>query len=111
MSYEKVFQTVGAIITSALSKEDAAGHYNQNEFIIFTEPYRAEKLAEFLAFAFDNILKRFYTEFDFANNFVMYSSSSKEEKKISLKSHRQETTLLQMSLEKDILIVQIIMLF
>ena len=84
IAYEKVFQTIGAIITSSLTKEDAAGHYSQNEFLIITEPYRAEKLAEFLAFAFDNILKRFYTEFDFSNNFVMYSSSSKEEKKISL---------------------------
>lgn len=81
---EKVFQTLGAIITSALSKEDAIGHYSQNEFIIFTNPYKAEKLAEFFAFAFDNVLKRFYTEYDFSNNFLMISTNTKEEKKVSL---------------------------
>ena len=81
---EKVYQTIGAIITSALSKEDTIGHYSQNEFIVFTNPYKAEKLAEFFAFAFDNVLKRFYTEFDFANNFMMISTDTKEEKKVSL---------------------------
>ncbi len=81
---EKVLQTMGAIITSALIKEDTIGHYSQNEFIIFTNPYKAEKLAEFLAFAFDNVIKRFYSEFDFNNNFIMFSSNTKEEKKVSL---------------------------
>lgn len=86
IAYEKVFQTLGAIITSALSREDTIGHYSQNEFLIFTDPYRAEKLAEFFVFAFDNVLKRFYSEFDYSNNFMMYSSSAKEEKKVCLMS-------------------------
>lgn len=81
---EKVFQTIGAIISSALTKEDTIGRFNRNEFIVFTENYKAEKLAEFFTFAFDNVLKRFYTEFDYLNNFTMYSSNSKEEKKVSL---------------------------
>ena len=81
---EKVFQTLGAIISSALAKEDTIGHYSQNEFIIFTANYKAEKLAEFIVFAFDNVLKRFYSEYDYQNNFVMYSSNSKQEKKTSL---------------------------
>lgn len=81
---EKVMQTLGAIISSALIKEDTAGHLGQNELLIFTDPIKAERLAEFLAFAFDNILKRFYSEFDYSNNFIMFSSSSKEEKKVSL---------------------------
>ncbi|MCD8024726.1 MAG: hypothetical protein LUE64_04255 [Candidatus Gastranaerophilales bacterium] len=80
----KVYQTLGAIISSALSKDDTIGHLRESEFLIFTDFYKAEKLAEFLAFAFDNILKRFYSEFDFANNFTIFSSNSKEERKIPL---------------------------
>ena len=81
---EKVFQTLGAIITSALTKEDTIGHYSEDKFIIFTDCIKAEKLAEFLAFAFDNVLKRFYSEYDYSNNFLMYSSNTKEERKLSL---------------------------
>lgn len=81
---EKVLQTIGAIISSALTKEDTVGHWSQNEFLIVTSTTKAEKLAEFFAFAFDNILNRFYTEFDFANKFTINSTNSKEEKKVSL---------------------------
>ena len=81
---EKVLQTIGAIISSTITKEDTVGHWSQNEFLIVTSPIKAEKLAEFFAFAFDNILNRFYTEFDFSNKFTISSSNSKEEEKISL---------------------------
>lgn len=84
IAYEKVLQTTGAVISSALIKEDTVGHYGQNEFLIFTNPLKAEKLAEFFAFAFDNVLKRFYSSLDFANNFTILSSNSREEKKVSL---------------------------
>lgn len=86
IAYEKVLQTIGAIISSALTKEDTIGHFCENEFLIFTDPIKAEKLAEFIAFAFDNVLKRFYSEYDYSNNFLMYSTSTKEEKKVSLMS-------------------------
>lgn len=81
---EKVLQTIGAIISSAVTKEDTVGHWSQNEFLVVTSPVKAEKLAEFFAFAFDNILNRFYTEFDYSNKFTINSSNSKEEEKVSL---------------------------
>ncbi len=81
---EKVVQTIGAIISSALTKDDTSGHWSQNEFLIVTSNIKAEKLAEFFAFAFDNILNRFYTEFDFSNKFTINSYNSKEEEKVSL---------------------------
>lgn len=84
IAYEKVLQTLGAIIASALTKEDIIGHFRENEFLIFTDTIRAEKLAEFIGFAFDNVLKRFYSNYDYENSFLMYSNSSKEEKKVSL---------------------------
>ncbi len=84
IAYEKVFQTIGAIILSALTREDTIGHYTRNEFLLFTSPVRAEKLAEFFVFAFDNILNRFYSEYDYSNNFTILSANSREEKKVSL---------------------------
>ncbi len=84
IAYEKVLQTLGAIINSTLQKEDAAGHYSNKEFLLITSIFKAEKIAKFLTFAFDNILERFYTEFDYKNNFMLYSSESIEEKKIPL---------------------------
>lgn len=84
IAYEKVLQTLGAIISSALTKEDTIGHFRENEFLIFTDTIRAEKLAEFIGFAFDNVLKRFYSNYDYENNFLIYSNNSKEEKKVSL---------------------------
>ena len=84
IAYEKVLQTLGAIINSTLQKEDTAGHYSNKEFLLITSILKAEKIAKFLTFAFDNILERFYTEFDYKNNFMLYSSESIEEKKIPL---------------------------
>ncbi len=84
IAYEKVLQTVAAIINSTLQRDDIAGHYSNNEFLLVTRFLRAEQIAKFLTFAFDNILERFYSEFDFKNNFMLYSSETIEEKKIPL---------------------------
>jgi len=81
---EHVLKTIGAIILSALEKEDTIGHYSSSEFLIFTNSYKAEKLAAFLTFVFEGIIKKFYSEYDFTNNFVMLSNGAKEEKKVSL---------------------------
>lgn len=61
---------------------------------------KAEKLAEFFAFAFDNILNRFYTEFDFANKFTINSTNSKEEKKVSLMKLVEAVMEYSLSLQK-----------
>ena len=84
IAYEKVLQTVAAIINSTLQKDDIAGHYSNREFLLVTNFMRAEQVAKFLTFAFDNILERFYSEFDYKNNFMLYSSETIEEKKIPL---------------------------
>ena len=81
IAYEKVLQTLSAIINSTLSNNDYTGHIFDNEFIIITDPMKAEKVASFLAFAFDNILSKFYTSDEFENHFTIQSSDmSKEEK-------------------------------
>lgn len=84
IAYEKVLQTLAAIINSTLQKEDVIGHYSKKEFILITQTIKAEKIAKFLTFAFDGILERFYSEFDYKNNFMLYSTETIEEKKIPL---------------------------
>ncbi len=84
IAYEKALQTLAAIMNSTLQKEDIAGHYSAKEFLLLTPVIKAEKIAKFLTFAFDGILERFYTEFDYKNNFMLYSTESIEEKKIPL---------------------------
>ena len=81
---EKVLQTLAAIINSTLQKEDTTGHYSIKDFLLITQNIKAEKIAKFLTFAFDGILERFYSEFDYKNNFMLYSTETIEEKKIPL---------------------------
>ena len=45
---------------------------------------KAEKLASFLTFAFDNMLDKFYSEVDFKNKFIKYFSDDTLENKIPL---------------------------
>ena len=61
---DKIVQTLIAIIKSALEPTDFLGQTEENVFIIVTNKYRAEKLAEFVSFAFDTVAPRFYSETD-----------------------------------------------
>ncbi len=79
-----MLQTLAAIINSTLQKEDTTGHYSIKDFLLMTQNIKAEKIAKFLTFAFDGILERFYSEFDYKNNFMLYSTETIEEKKIPL---------------------------
>lgn len=64
LASDKLLQTYCAIINSAIDKEDYFGHISNNEFLIITSPLRAEKIASFLAFAFDAVSTKFYSSED-----------------------------------------------
>lgn len=64
LASDRLIQTYCAIINSALDKEDYFGHISDSEFLIITNPLRAEKIASFLVFAFDSISAKFYSETD-----------------------------------------------
>lgn len=84
IAYEKVLQTLSAIINSAISQNDYAGHILDNELIVITNTLQAEKVAQFLTFAFDNILNKFYSIDEFENNFSIQKDDNIEEIKIGL---------------------------
>lgn len=64
LASDRLIQTFCAIINSTLEEEDYLGHISNNEFLIITHPFRAEKIASFLTFAFDAVSPKFYSEED-----------------------------------------------
>jgi len=79
IAYEKVLQTLGAMINSTTAQNDYSGHINDNELILITGILQAEKIASFLSFAFDNILNKFYSNDEFENNFTIQSDDNIKE--------------------------------
>ena len=84
IAYEKILQTLGAIINSSLDGNDFIGQFRDNEFILITNSQKTEHIASFLTYAFDNVLKRFYNEGDYNRGFIISKSDDKTEDKIPL---------------------------
>ena len=71
---DKLVQTFVAITKSALEPNDFFGQLNDTNFIIITNPYRAEKLSAFLTFAFDTVAPKFYSEQDAKRGYMLLKS-------------------------------------
>ena len=72
---DKIVQTFLAIVKSAISENDFVGQLNYNEFIIITDSYSVEKLAEFLIFAFDTVAPKFYSQKDVTRGYMLLNDS------------------------------------
>ena len=64
LAADKLLQTFIAIAKSTLSESDFIGQIDEKNFVIITNKYGAEKLAEFLTFAFDTVIPKFYSHAD-----------------------------------------------
>lgn len=64
LASDRLIQTYCAIINSTLDNDDYFGHLKDSEFLIITSTLRAEKIASFLAFAFDSVSPKFYSSED-----------------------------------------------
>ena len=71
LASDKVIRTYCAIIRSTLSENDYFGMISQNRFLIITEGNKAEKLANFLTFAFDSVSSKFYNPNDVKRGFML----------------------------------------
>ncbi len=71
LASDKILQSLVAIAKSALDGYDFIGQYDENNLVIVTNKYSAEKLAEFLVFAFDTVAPRFYTETDAKRGYML----------------------------------------
>ena len=77
LSGDKIVQTFLAIVKSAISENDFVGQLNYNEFIIITDSYSVEKLAEFLTFAFDTVAPKFYSQKDVTRGYMLLNDDSR----------------------------------
>ena len=71
LASDKLVQTFCAIIHSALSENDYFGAFSDNQFIIITDSLKAEKIANYLIFAFDSVAAKFYSPQDNRRGFML----------------------------------------
>ena len=71
LASDKLIQTFCAIMQSSLNEDDYLGGISENEFLIITNPLKAEKIANFLTFAFDSVAKKFYSSQDLRRGYVI----------------------------------------
>lgn len=68
---DKLIQTFVAIAKSTLDENDFIGQYDDTNFVIITNKFNAEKLANFLTFAFDTVVSKFYSPEDSERGFML----------------------------------------
>lgn len=71
LASDKLLQTYAAIISSALNENDYLGALAENEFLIISDLYKAEKFANFLTFAFDTVMQKFYSPQDLKRGYII----------------------------------------
>jgi len=71
LAADKLLQTFVAIVKSTLEESDFIGQWGETSFVIVTNKYGAEKLAEFLTFAFDTVVPKFYSETDNKRGYML----------------------------------------
>lgn len=71
LASDKLIQTYIAIIRSALNENDYLGMVSDNEFLVITDRMKAEKVANYLTFAFDSVASKFYSQADVDRGFMI----------------------------------------
>lgn len=71
LASDKLSQTYCAIIQSALSENDYLGAISENEFLVITDMYKADKIANYLTFAFETVATKFYSPQDLSRGYVI----------------------------------------
>jgi len=74
---EKLIKTLIAIIKTTLSEHDFFGQHSENGFVVVTSPEKAEKIATFLSYSFDNVAPRFYSQEDYERGYLMLTGDDK----------------------------------
>ena len=71
LASDKLIQTFCAIIQSTLSENDYFGMITEDEFLILTDQYKADKMATFLTFAFESVSPKFYSQQDLSRGYII----------------------------------------
>ncbi len=87
LAADKLLQTYSAIIKSAIDTNDYIGQISDENFIIITNnEEKAEKIANYLVYAFDTVVSKFYSQTDAKRGFMFLHGDDKAEDKINLVS-------------------------
>ena len=78
LAYDKMVQTLGAVINSTVDENDFVGQFSQDDFLVITNPMKAEKICQYLVAAFDSISPKFYSEADAQKGYIVTSGEEKE---------------------------------
>jgi len=83
---EKLLQTFIAIIKTSLDDKDFLGRVGDDEFVIFSSPEKAEKIAKFLSYYFDMVSPKFYSEEDINRGYLILNGDEKVGMRVPLVS-------------------------
>lgn len=86
LASDKMLQTFTAIINSSLEPADFVGTLADGEFLVLTNPLKAEHISSFLVFAFDSIVEKFYGEDDAKQGYIILYGDDNAGKRIDLVS-------------------------
>ena len=78
LAYDKMMQTLTAIINSAIDENDFVGQFSADDFLVITHPMKAEKICQYLIAAFDSIKRKFYSDEDSQRGYILTSGEDKE---------------------------------
>ena len=86
LATDKLLQTYSAIIKSSLDSNDYIGQLGEEDFVVITSNERAEKIANYLVYAFDTVVSKFYSEADAKRGFTFMHGDDSAEDKVNLVS-------------------------
>ena len=87
LAADKLLQTYSAIIKSSLDKGDYLGQFGKNDFIVITKTTeKAEKIANYLVYAFETVVSKFYSKSDAKRGFMFMHGDEEAEDKVKLVS-------------------------
>lgn len=82
----KMLQAFAAILKSAIDFDDFLGQLDENKFMLILPEFKAEKLAQYLNYAFDSVAPKFYSKEDAKRGYIVLSSDGKAGRRTSLVS-------------------------
>jgi len=86
LATDKLLQTYSAIIKSSLEPSDYLGQISNEDFVIITDNEKAEKIANYLTYAFDTVVSKFYSQADIKRGFTFMHGDDEAEDKVNLVS-------------------------
>lgn len=86
LATDKLLQTYSAIIKSTIDSNDYLGQLAEDDFVVITNTEKAEKIANYLVYAFDTVVSKFYSETDARRGFMFMHGDDEAEDKVNLVS-------------------------